>query len=87
VAAGLRVSELVGVRLDDVTFTSRYLDLHVRGKGRKDRMLTLWKTVADSVRAWLAVRGQARVPELAVDPRDPIRCSIFRAETVSWGLR
>jgi integrase/recombinase XerD len=69
VAAGLRVSELVGVRLDDVTFTARYVDLHVRGKGRKDRRLTLWKTVADSVRAWLAVRGQARVPELFLNAR------------------
>jgi site-specific recombinase XerD len=69
VAAGLRVSELVGVRLDDVTFTARYMDLHVCGKGRKDRRLTLWKTVADSVRAWLAVRGQARVPELFLNAR------------------
>jgi site-specific recombinase XerD len=69
VAAGLRVSELVGVRLDDVTFTSRYVNLHVRGKGRKERLLTLWKTVADSVRAWLAVRGPARVPELFLSAR------------------
>lgn len=69
VAAGLRVSELVGVRLDDVTFVSRDVNLHVRGKGRKERLLTLWKTVADSVRAWLAVRGQARVPELFLSAR------------------
>ena len=69
VAAGLRVSELVGVRLDDVTFASRYVHLHVRGKGRKERILSLWKTVADSVRAWLAVRGQARVPELFLSAR------------------
>jgi integrase/recombinase XerD len=33
VTAGLRVSELVGLRLDDVAFESRYLNLHVRGKG------------------------------------------------------
>lgn len=69
VTAGLRVSELVGLRLDDVTFASRYVNLHVRGKGRKDRILTLWKAVADSVRAWLAVRGQARVPELFLSAR------------------
>jgi site-specific recombinase XerD len=64
VTAGLRVSELVGLRLDDVTFSAPYMDLHVRGKGRKERRLTLWKVVADSVRAWLAVRGEAPVPEL-----------------------
>jgi site-specific recombinase XerD len=69
VTAGLRVSELVGLRLDEVSFQSRYVDLHVRGKGRKDRILSLWKQVADSVRAWLAVRGEARVPELFINAR------------------
>jgi site-specific recombinase XerD len=64
VTAGLRVSELVGLRLTDVAFESRYLNLHIRGKGRKNRLLTLWKAVAESVRAWLAVRGEAMVPEL-----------------------
>lgn len=69
VTAGLRVSELVGLRLDDVAFESRYLNLHVRGKGRKNRLLTLWKAVAESVRAWLAVRGAAMVPELFLNAR------------------
>jgi site-specific recombinase XerD len=67
--AGLRVSELVGLRLDDVTFESRYVHVHVRGKGRKQRILILWKMVADSVRAWLAVRGDAPVPELFLNAR------------------
>ncbi|MGB5734206.1 MAG: tyrosine-type recombinase/integrase [Thiohalocapsa sp.] len=66
---GLRVSELVGLRLDDVAFESHYLNLQVRGKGRKHRLLTLWKSVAESVRAWLAVRGQAAVPELFLNAR------------------
>ena len=69
VTAGLRVSELVGLRLDEVAFESRYLNLHVRGKGRKNRLLTLWKAVAASVRAWLAVRGEAIVPELFLNAR------------------
>jgi len=64
ITAGLRVSELVGLRLGDVSFESRYLNLHVCGKGRKNRLLTLWRPVAESVRAWLAVRGEAMVPEL-----------------------
>lgn len=76
VTAGLRVSELVGLRLDDVAFSSRYADLRVRGKGRKERILTLWKVVADSVRAWLGVRGEARVPELFLNARG---CEMTRA--------
>jgi integrase/recombinase XerD len=61
---GLRVSELVGTRLDEVDFTGRYVDVRVRGKGRRERVLTLWKSVGDALRAWLAVRGQAPAPEL-----------------------
>jgi site-specific recombinase XerD len=44
-AGGLRVSELVGVGLDEVQFTGRYVDVRVRGKGRRERALTLWKSV------------------------------------------
>ncbi len=69
ITGGLRVSELVGLRLDDVTFRDRYMDLRVRGKGRKERVLTLWKAVGDGVRAWLAVRGDATAPELFVNAR------------------
>jgi site-specific recombinase XerC len=36
----------------------------VRGKGRRERNLTLWKSVGDAIRAWLAVRGEVRAPEL-----------------------
>jgi site-specific recombinase XerD len=63
-SAGLRVSELVGLRIDEVTFSGRYVDVRVRGKGRRERMLTLWKSVGDVIRAWLAVRGEAPTPEL-----------------------
>ena len=61
---GLRVSELVGLRMDEVEFNGRYVDIRVRGKGRRERKLTLWKSVGDTIRAWLAVRGEARAPEL-----------------------
>ena len=67
--AGLRVSELVALRLDEVSFQSRYVDIHVRGKGRKERILSLWKEVSDSVRTWMAVRGPVQVPELFLNAR------------------
>jgi site-specific recombinase XerD len=63
-SGGLRVSELVGIRLDEVDFNGRYLEVRVRGKGRRERILILWKSVADAIRSWLAVRGKATAPEL-----------------------
>ncbi|MGI5865574.1 MAG: tyrosine-type recombinase/integrase [Myxococcales bacterium] len=69
IAGGLRVSELIGLRLGDLVFRDRYVDLLVRGKGRKERVLPLWKEVADSLRAWLAVRGDAPTPEVFLNAR------------------
>jgi site-specific recombinase XerD len=67
-AAGLRVSEIVGLRLDDLTFQPRPCVL-VRGKGRKERALPLWKETAAALRRWLAIRGDASVPELFLNAR------------------
>jgi site-specific recombinase XerD len=55
-AAGLRVSELVGLPLENVILQPSPSIL-VRGKGRRERSLPLWKETARDVRAWLAVRG------------------------------
>lgn len=67
VCAGLRVSELTGLRLDDVAPQSA--SIHVLGKGRRERALPLWKTTAVALRAWLAIRGPAATPELFVNAR------------------
>jgi len=65
-AGGLRVSELVGVLLENVAL-GRTSSVMVRGKGRKERCLPLWKDTARDIRAWLAVRGPVRTPELFVN--------------------
>jgi site-specific recombinase XerD len=67
-AAGLRVSELVGLRLEDVALQPE-ASILVRGKGRRERALPLWKQTAAVLRAWLAVRGDAPVPELFVNAK------------------
>lgn len=63
---GLRVSELVGLRDKEVRFDGRYVEICIRGKGRRERALLLWKQVGDAIRAWLAVRGDTACPELFV---------------------
>jgi integrase/recombinase XerD len=67
VCAGLRVSELTGLRLDDVAPQSA--SIRVRGKGRRERALPLWKTTAAALRAWLTIRGPVTSPELFVNAR------------------
>ena len=77
-AAGLRVSELVGLRLDDVELDGPYPSILVRGKGRRQRRLPLWKEATRALRAWLAVRGEARVPEVFLNGRGgALTCSGF----------
>ena len=58
---GLRVSELVGLNLDDVDRAERWL--RVRGKGRKERQVPFGGKAADALERYLEVRGS---PEPAV---------------------
>ena len=67
-AGGLRVSELIGLRLNDLQFQPQPGVL-VHGKGRRERCLPLWKTTTSALRAWLAARGTVSVPELFVNAR------------------
>jgi len=67
-AGGLRVSELVGLQLGDVTLHPQ-ASILVHGKGRRERCLPLWKVTAAALRAWLAVRGTVPAPELFVNAR------------------
>ena len=56
--AGLRVSELVGLALDDLKMPA--LDeVHIIGKGRRERILPLWKETRRALRDWLAVRPES----------------------------
>jgi site-specific recombinase XerD len=67
VCAGLRVSELTGLRTGDVTLPS--MSIRVLGKGRRERVLPLWKTTASALRAWLAIRGAVVAPEVFISHR------------------
>jgi site-specific recombinase XerD len=67
-AAGLRVSELTSLRLEDLSL-GPHASILVHGKGRRERCLPLWKQTVAALRAWLAVRGTVAVPELFVTAR------------------
>jgi integrase/recombinase XerC len=53
-ASGLRLSELVGLDLDDVTLAGRLV--RVLGKGNKERMVPFNRSAADAIRRYLRDR-------------------------------
>lgn len=57
-AAGLRVSELVGLDWQDIDLSARVL--RVMGKGSKERMVPFGRPAAEALRAWLEVWEAAR---------------------------
>jgi len=67
-AGGLRVSELIWLRIDDLILQPNASVL-IHGKGRRERCLPLWKETTSALRAWLAVRGTVLVPELFLNAR------------------
>jgi len=58
-AAGLRVSELVGLDWPDVDLSARVL--RVMGKGSKERMVPFGRPAAEALRRWLDVWENVRV--------------------------
>jgi site-specific recombinase XerD len=54
-ATGLRVSELVGLRLEDVDLSAR--QVRTVGKGRKERVVPFGQPAAAALRAWLKERA------------------------------
>jgi integrase/recombinase XerD len=65
-ATGLRVSELVRVRLGDVDFDAGYL--RTMGKGRKERLVPVGDRALSLLREYLDVRGASRLK----GPRPPL---------------
>ncbi|MBZ5535306.1 MAG: tyrosine recombinase XerC [Acidobacteriia bacterium] len=55
-AAGLRVSELVGLNFEDINFDERML--RVRGKGKKERMVPFGTKAEQAIAAYLERRDQ-----------------------------
>lgn len=68
-AAGLRVSELVTLKLDQLTLKPEPF-IHVCGKGRRERVIPLWKETVIALRAWIAVRDNiVKISELFLNAK------------------
>jgi integrase/recombinase XerC len=65
-ASGLRLSELVGLDVEDLNLSGRVV--RVLGKGRKERIVPFNRTAAEALRVWLADREGLRVPAAEKSP-------------------
>jgi len=77
-ASGLRLSELVGLDLEDVNCSARMV--RVMGKGRKERLVPFNTTARDAVLAWLkdrAVLAAAAPAPARAGGRERIRDAVF----------
>jgi site-specific recombinase XerD len=52
---GARVSEIIEIRVSDLILDGNAACIHLRGKGRKQRSVPLWRSSVKAVRAWLRV--------------------------------
>jgi site-specific recombinase XerD len=85
---GARVSEITAIQVGDVLL-DRQTAVHLHGKGRKQRVLPLWKTTAADLRTWLTRVDSA--PEAPVFPnrtgkpltRSGVRDRLDRAVTIA----
>jgi integrase/recombinase XerC len=66
-ASGLRLSELVGLNLDEVNLRARMV--RVMGKGAKERLVPFNTATDHSIRAWLADRASLRIALERAKPR------------------
>jgi integrase/recombinase XerD len=73
-ATGLRVSELVRLRVGDVNFDAGYL--RTKGKGRKERLVPIGERALASVRRYLESR---QAGDTGLPPRLPLFLSNRRA--------
>lgn len=53
-ASGIRVSELIGLNLEDLNFDERLI--RVKGKGKKERMIPFGKTAEESLQIYISRR-------------------------------
>lgn len=67
-AGGLRVSELTGLQLNDVSQPTMDT-IHVLGKGRRERVLPLWKETQAVLRDWLRIRPSGKDQALFLNAR------------------
>ena len=75
-ASGLRISELVGIDLDDIELRAHLVK--VRGKGSKERIVPFGSKAEEAIRAYLPIRG-----DLCSDPDQQALFVNYRGQRIT----
>ncbi|HEY0139283.1 MAG TPA: tyrosine recombinase XerC [Thermoanaerobaculia bacterium] len=75
-ASGLRISELVGVDIDDLELRSRLVKVH--GKGSKERIVPFGTKAEEALRAWLTIRA-----DMVSDPDEQAVFVNYRGQRIT----
>jgi integrase/recombinase XerC len=65
-ATGIRVSELVGINLDDLNLAHRFI--RIRGKGKKERIVPFGTKAEEKLRRYLKCRWQINQGDVEAEP-------------------
>jgi integrase/recombinase XerC len=80
---GLRVSELVGLNLEDFDFTERWI--RVRGKGRKERQVPYGGKASEALDRYIPTRQPAKSSD--AEPEHPLLLNRFGKRLTDRGAR
>ena len=84
---GARVSEIIDARVADVVLDGAAC-VHLRGKGRKERSVPLWKSTVAALRTWLRTNPDLRSPSALLPNRSgqPMtRCNVAQRLALAVG--
>jgi integrase/recombinase XerC len=66
-STGMRVSELVGLNMDDVDFLSEVI--HIRGKGKKERLCPIGSSALQSIQNYIEFRNRRMASDSGFDSK------------------
>lgn len=84
---GLRVSELCGLRLQNIEISERKGSLRVIGKGNINRKLPLNKDVRKAIKEYLAVRPESDTDFLLIGQRGALKRNAINLILKKYGQR
>ncbi len=67
-AAGLRVSEVINLKLEDLNLESRFI--RIKGKGGKERIVPIGEKCVQAIKEWLNLRNKKFAKKLSLENRN-----------------